>query len=245
MSSKSIRSPLLTPGEAKVIRRFEAQKVLTLQDLMSKAKVSHMTVFSALRKWGYHRSFNQNARYYALKETPRFDERGLWRWGVAHFSIHGSLTATLEAWVNESSRGMTAESLTVELGARVQSSLRDLTARGLLVRERLGPQFVYFSGDPVKAPRQREHYVAAWRHQEREESAAGLPHKDTIIEILLQLIERPRSRIENLRRRVARAGYEVSLPEAKAVFAHYELDKKRALSISGDRGLNCPDNRTA
>jgi len=229
MSAKSICGERLTPGEAKVIRRFEAQKVLTLQQVMSKAKVSHMTVFSALRKWGYYRSFNQNGRYYALKGTPRFDERGLWRWGAAQFSIHGSLTATLAAWVNESPKGMTAESLALELGARVQSSLRQLIARGLLVREPRGRQFVYFSGEPATAHQQREHDVAAWRDQERADSAAGLPDKDTIIEILLQLIERPRSRMEALRRRVVRAGYDVSLREVKAVFGHYELDKKRAL----------------
>ena len=229
MSSESARSGMLTPGEAKVIRRFETQKVLTLQEVMSKAKVSHMTVFSALRKWGYHRSFNQNGRYYALKETPRFDERGLWRWKVAHFSIQGSLTATLEVWVKESPRGMTAESLRSELGAQVQSSLRELTGRGVVVRERMGRGFSYFSGDPVRGSRQREDCVAAWRHQEREASAAGLPDKDTVIEVLLQLIERPRSRIENLRRRVVRAGHEVSVSEVNATFAHYDLDKKRAL----------------
>jgi hypothetical protein len=60
-------------------------------------------------------------------------------------------------------------------------------------------------------------------------SAAGLPDKDTVIEILLQLIERPRSRIENLRRRVVRAGRPVSVSEVNATFAYYELDKKRAL----------------
>ena len=229
MSSDSARTETLTPGEAKVIQRFEAQEVLTLQELMSRAKVSHMTVFSALRKWGYHRSFNRNGRYYALQETPRFDERGLWRWRVAHFSIYGSLTATLEAWVNESPRGLTAESLSTELGARVQSSLRELTGRGVVVRERVGREFVYFSGDSVRGARQREEYLSAWRHEEREASAGGLPDKDTVIEVLLQLIERPRSRIENLRRRVVRAGYPVSMSEVKATFAHYELDKKRAL----------------
>lgn len=229
MSSNSARLELLTPGEAKVVRRFETHKILTLQEVMSKAKVSHMTVFSALRKWGYHRSFNQNGRYYALKETPRFDERGLWQCGVAHFSIHGSLPATLEAWVSESPMGMTAESLATELGAQVQNSLRELTARSMLVRERVGRQFVYFSGDPARGESQRERYVAAWKHREREESAAGLPDKDTIIEILLQLIERPRSSMEALRRRMVRAGYDVSLGEVKAAFTHYDLDKKRAL----------------
>ena len=88
--------------------------------------------------------------------------------------------------MNDSPRGLTAELLSTELGARVQSSLRDLTGRGVVVRERMGRGFVYFSGDPVRGSRQREEYVAAWRHEERGASAAGLPDKDIDIISFLQ-----------------------------------------------------------
>lgn len=97
------------------------------------------------------------------------------------------------------------------------------------MRERIGRQFVYFGGERSVADRQREKFLAAWRCRRREVAIAGLPDKDTIIEILLQLIERPRSALVNVRRRMARAGYTIRLSDVQAVFEHYELDKKRAL----------------
>lgn len=228
MSSIHAAAASLTPAQAKVVGLLQPRKVLTLQQLRTQAHVSHVTVFGALRKCGYHRSVNQNGRYYTLKDTPRFDERGLWRSGPARFSIHGSLTATLEAWVGDSPTGVTAEGLAEALGARVHSSLRQLTERGAVTRERVGRQFVYFSAQPQTARRQRERHRATSSRGEREGALAGLPHKDTIIEVLLQLIERPRSTVRNAWRRMVRGGYKVSLTEVRAVFAHYELDKKRA-----------------
>jgi len=203
--------------------------VLTLEELMADAEVSHVTVFAALRKWGYHRSLNRNGRYYALKDTPRFDERGLWNWGEACFSIHGSLPATLQAWVCESPAGLTAPRLGSQLGASVQSSLRALSEQGVVFRERLGRQFVYFSGEPEVRRGQRARYLATRGRRQEPVEPEELPSKDTIIEILLQLIERPKLNAENVRQRLRRAGYPVSLKEVRAVFGYYEVDKKRAL----------------
>lgn len=228
MSLSSDQLSSFTLRERKVIRWLQSRKVLTLEQLMAHVEVSHVTVFAGLRKWGYHRSLNRNGRYYTLKDTPRFDERGLWSWGEVCFSIHGSLPATLQAWVCQSPGGLTAPRLGSELGASVQSSLRALSEQGVVFRERLGRQFVYFSGDPEIRRGQRERYLAAWRRSREPIEPEELPSKDTIIEILLQLIERPKLSAENVRQRVQRAGYGVRLKEVRAVFATYEVDKKRA-----------------
>ena len=229
MSLSSDQLSSFTRRESKVIKWLQSRKVLTLEELMAHAEVSHVTVFAALRKWGYHRSLNRNGRYYALKDTPRFGKRGLWNWGEACFSIHSSLPATLQAWVYQSPGGLTAPRLGSELGASVQSSLRALSEQGVVFRERLGRQFVYFSGEPEVRRGQRARYLATWGRPREKDQPEELPSKDTIIEILLQLIEHPKLSAENVRQRLRRAGDPASLKEVRAVFAYYEVDKKRAL----------------
>jgi hypothetical protein len=227
-------SGTLTHAERRVVDLLVPRRVLTLEELTKGAQVSHVTVFSALRKHGYYRSFNQNGRYYALRETPRFDERGLWRWRrQAGFSVHGSLRATVQAWVCDSVCGVTSQELSVALRAQVDGTLRALAAQGALVRQAWRRQYVYFSGQESEGRKQRQRYLERTAQGQREVAAGALPKKDTVIEILVEMLRRPRSSAKNLRRRMNARGGKVSRAEVDAVLTHYQIGKKKLCRGSG------------
>ena len=225
MASCSRERPGSTRGERSVIEALQGREVLTLEEMMGAARVSHVTVFQALGKWGYCRSYNRNGRYYALSETVRFDARGLWRCAGAGFSVHGSLTSTLRAWVERSTAGWTAGELAEALDARVQSSLRKLWAVG---GERRGGQYVYFAAAGPRGEGQRARREAMGAAT-REAQGGAMPGAEGTIAVLLDRIAHPKSSLRAAQRRLKRGDKPVSTGEVRAVWATYELDKKRAL----------------
>jgi len=56
-------------------------------------------VFRKLKQLGYHASYTHRGRFYTLAEIARFDDRGLWSHETVWFSRHGTLVATVEAFV--------------------------------------------------------------------------------------------------------------------------------------------------
>jgi cobaltochelatase CobN len=52
-----------------------------MRQMRHQFQVSHMTVFCAWKKHGYHASYNHNAAYYTLADLPQFDDWGLWARG--------------------------------------------------------------------------------------------------------------------------------------------------------------------
>jgi len=230
MVSCSRDGPRLTRGESGVIEALQGRKVLTLEEMMDAAHVSHVTVFQALGKWGYRRSYNRNGRYYVLRETVRFDERGLWRYAGAGFSVYGSLTSTLRAWVGSSKAGWTAGELAEALDARVQSSLRKLWEEGAVGRERLGGRYVYFAAGEALGARQRARREAMGAAQRGAQGEVDMPGAEGTIAVLLDLIGHPKSSMRAAQRRLKRGGKPVSAGEVRAVWETYALDKKRAPS---------------
>jgi hypothetical protein len=57
-------------------------------------------------------SYTRRCRYYALRETARFDDFGLWSHDAVWFSLYGTLVVTIETFVNQSPRGWLADELT-------------------------------------------------------------------------------------------------------------------------------------
>jgi hypothetical protein len=67
---------------------------------------TNLTVFRKLKLLDYLSSYTHRGRYYALRETARFDEVGLWSHDAVWFSRYGTLVATIEALVNQAPRGL-------------------------------------------------------------------------------------------------------------------------------------------
>ncbi len=123
-------------------------KIATLPELKHALGTSaSLTVFRKLRLLDYLSSYTHRGRFYALRETARFDDAGLWSHEAVWFSRHGTLTATIESFVNQAARGWFADELADALHAEVHDPLRDLVRRGRLGRTEVAGRFLYTATD--------------------------------------------------------------------------------------------------
>src|SRR5260370_5546371 len=110
-------------------------KIATLPELKSAlGTATDLTVFRKLKLLDYLSSYTHRGRYYALRETARFDDAGLWSQDAVWFSRYGTLVSTIEALVNQSPRGCFADELATTLHAEVPDPLHDLVLAGRLPR---------------------------------------------------------------------------------------------------------------
>src|SRR6202162_4047668 len=84
-------------------------KIATLPELkQALGTTANLTVFRKLKLLDYLSSYTHRGRYYALRETARFDDVGLWSPDAVWVSRYGTLVAPLEFFVNQSPRGWVA-----------------------------------------------------------------------------------------------------------------------------------------
>ncbi len=123
-------------------------KIATLPELKNAlGTTANLTVFRKLKALDYLSSYTHRRRYYALRETVRFDDSGLWSHDAVWFSRHGTLVATIESFVHQSPRGCFADELADALHAEVQDPLHDLVREGRLRRAEVAGRFLYTSPD--------------------------------------------------------------------------------------------------
>jgi len=127
-------------------------QIATLPELKDALGTSaSLTVFRKLKRLDYLSSYTHRGRYYALRETVRFDDAGLWSRHAVWFSRYGTLGATLESFVHRSPRGCFADELADALHAEVQGPLHDLVRQGRLRRAEVAGRFLYTSPDSRQA----------------------------------------------------------------------------------------------
>ena len=125
-----------------------------------------MTVFRKLRALSYLASYSHRGKYYALQESAKFDDYGLWAFRGVRFSRFGSLVDTLEAFVARATGGYRASELALLLGVEVKQPLLGLVRAGRLAREELARGYLYCS---VEQDRRREQLLS--RRLPAEQSA--------------------------------------------------------------------------
>jgi len=191
---------------------------------------SRATTFRYLAQVPYRRSYNHNGRYYTLHDPGQYDRHGLYSVGDTHFSLDGSLKATVVRLVQEAKQGWTQRELQGLLQVRVQTFLLEAIRRAVIHRERIEKFFVYVHIDPDVRREQLR------RRQEQIET--GLAEQEaraisdaTVIEILLVLLRHPGSRAGDVVRRLR--GHEPPIPgtQVQAVFDRYELGQKGGPAI--------------
>lgn len=174
-----------TPQQAAVLAYFTRRPVATLAQVRSAVPVSNMTVFRALKGHGYCTSFNHNARYYTLAQTPRFDDHGLWFQRTIGFSRHRTLPDTLVALVRDSPAGATASELADLLRTPIANLLARFAQQSLLAR-RLGRQTIYLAPE---APRQESQWQRRCRPDPGPTDPAVLPAHLPVPLVLAALVE--------------------------------------------------------
>ena len=115
---------------------------------------SRRTVVRKLQAIPHITSYSHSGGFYALPETARFDALGLWSFRGIRFSSRGTLLATAEHFVRESSSGFLVEELDALLGVATTDALRKLSRQARLRRVKLGNRFLYLAPEASRARQQ-------------------------------------------------------------------------------------------
>ena len=221
---------MLTDREQKLVNWLRTRKVATMRHLCHQFQVCHMTVFRALKKVGYHTSYNHNAGYYTLADVPRFDDWGLWAYRDVRFSRAGTLLETLVALVTQAPAGLTVSELEERLQTPVANLLSRLVQHGQLQRHVVqGRHVVYVSPDAEPGHRQweqRQQAVRAVAAKTTTGLPAGCP-APLVIDVLRQMILTPDDGPEQWARQLQAQGRPVTAGQVRQVRDHYALEKKR------------------
>src|SRR3990172_6189247 len=106
-----------------------------------------LTVFRKLKPLGYLSSYTHRGRFYTLRTIARFDEDGLWSHAAVWFSRHGTLMASLAAWIPQSRQGCFADELADRLHVDVHDPLHELVRQGRVRRAEIGGRFLYTAAE--------------------------------------------------------------------------------------------------
>lgn len=224
----------VTKTENIIIEHLRKLRIATKTDLCSTFQVSHMTVVRALKKYGYYTSYNMNSAYYVLKDTPEFDEYGLWFYKDVYFSRYGTLGETLVTLVEMSPSGLAVNELEPKLRVKVGNFLSCLCRQKCLARFYAGRQVVYLSINPqqrssqeVRRQRQLEE-ARALIHAKRREGKKLPEGFDaiTVISILIQMIKAPKSSIASISQTLQKRELKITAEQVRNVIEFYSLQKK-------------------
>ena len=112
------------------------------------------TVLRKLKRLAYRTSYSHRGAYYALDETARFDEKGLWSFQSVWFSRWGTLPGTVEAFVEYSAAGCFVRELDNLLHAATKEPLLKLVRQERVTRQPVGALYLYCSIRTVLRERQ-------------------------------------------------------------------------------------------
>jgi transposase len=121
------------------------RKCWMLAQLAQTLGYSPFSVRPFLKQIGYFRSYTENGKRYTLRDTPQFDQDGLWHHKGIGFSKHVSLTATIAHLVGRSPAGLSASELAQKLQHPCNPVLTHLYQDGLLGRVKVAGQFRYLA----------------------------------------------------------------------------------------------------
>ena len=212
-----------------VVRVLRERRVLSMPEMIAHCHCSRITVLKALQRAGYYTCYNYNAAFYALADTPEFDERGLWCHEHKRFSIHRTLTHTLVQLVRGAPSGYAPAELEALLGVRCGHVLGLLAQRNELHRELEGRHYVYFSPQPEPQQRQK---LTRFGPPKPE---AALPDRwlpsgltpQAVIRTLVWAIMEPDATPRQVAARVRAEGTSMSADAVRHTWAFYQVGEKK------------------
>ena len=137
---------------AKALRH---SKIATMPELKKALGTAvDVTVFRKLKQLAYRTSYSHRGAYYALDETTRFDQNGLWSFQSVWFSRWGTLLDTAEVFVENSAAGCFVEELDHFLHTATKEPLLNLVQQERLMRQPVGGLYLYCSIKTVLRERQ-------------------------------------------------------------------------------------------
>lgn len=208
-----------------LLRLFDSKTVVDLPAICEAlGGKSAMTAFRHLRGLPYRRSYNHNGAFYARHLPERYDRLGLWSHGDIHFSVDGSLGATVRRLVHEAGAGATQRELQERLGLRVHNAVLALVRATEVHRDAVDGVYAYFHTDPLvrEAQLERRRGDAAKADDDSADVNDGV-----VIRVLLVLIRYPGSGAADVVRHLRGHAPPISIQQVQAVFTRFELGEKK------------------
>jgi len=215
--------------DARAIKVFKKKKVLMIEELSGLLDSSLVTARRRLKQWKASTSYNQNGRYYVLPDVAKFDTRGLWRHQDILFSQHGNLKQTVIALVGNSPAGLTGSQIGELVSLAPRSFLSHFRTESQLRREMIEGRFVYFSSDKATCHQQK-----TFRQTPTNQADMRAPTDAEAVVILVERIKHPGLPIEDLTKKLRKAGYRFNAEAIRHFLdSHGLLKKTQAISSSG------------
>jgi hypothetical protein len=215
------------PNVKKLESFFRHRLIAQLDELQRGLDLSGRTVFRMLGRIGYLSSYSHAGKYYTLARTPSFDADGLWAHSGVLFSSRGTLRNTIVHLVNKAPAGHTHAELKDRLRLRVYDTLHDLAVAHEIACVDIERLYVYVSAESKMAEAQ----IAARQRLNAEPiRPIALPDAAVVIEVLLAVIHSPKPEIKEVTALMRAQGKAITLEQIEAVWAHYELGKKKPAS---------------
>lgn len=220
--------------EQSVIEFLGQSKISTKMFLCKELSLSQMTIFRALQKHGYYRSFNKNASYYTLQSTPQFNDYGLWFYERVGFSRYGTIVETISALIDKSERGYTEQGLSKLLCTHTANILSRLVKQNRISGYRQARKMVYISADKSLGAEQisqlqisSESALATQRNINFAQGflPVGIDYRVVIL-TLVWFIEAPQSSVASVSISLQRAGFEINVSHIREIISFYGLKKK-------------------
>jgi hypothetical protein len=205
----------------KIQRALRRIKVFTIDQLVAFLSCSIPTARVKLRKWGVFTSYNQNGRYYALHEVPRFDPNGLWHYESTYFSRWGNLKKTVVHLICESSSGLSGRQIGELVRLDPRSFLHHFRAVPGIRREKVGGVYIYFSAEAEQASKQMEN-----RSQGMARRAGAVSDAEAAL-ILAALIKHHNISVEQLAALPEMEGRAIGAWEIREFMDRHQLGVKK------------------
>ncbi|MCP4306927.1 MAG: hypothetical protein GY788_19020 [bacterium] len=185
-----------------------------------------MRVYRRLKALGYRASINHARRYYTRTDVPRFDQWGLWFYRDAGFSRAGTLKATVQALVEDSTTGMTPMELITLLKLPVANTLyntlHELRQGAKIGRQTLAGHHIYLSTDTERTDEQLT--------KRRQAPSSDIQiSNETLIAILVEALQSTKLLVSPsvLAARLAARGVIVTVAQVERIFIRYGLEPEK------------------
>jgi len=180
----------------RLVQAFRRHKVLTLPAMMEAlGTTTRITVFRKLAQLPYRSSYSHAGKHYTLEEMARWDGQGLWAYQGIRFSRHGTLSDTLQYFVDTEPSGWRAQELEQRLGVRVHNALSDLHRLGRVARQQIGGAFVYVSATAGKRQLARRQQAEQARALAAGPVGFDAPHVEQTLPVFLSSLNEKQRRL--------------------------------------------------
>lgn len=207
----------------KLLACFADRPCWMIAPLAEELRYSIPSVRRFLVEVGYFSSFSHNGAWYTLRETPQFDQDGLWFHQGIGFSRAGSLTRTVVELIRHSPAGLTADMIGSKLHCRCHSILVQLTRSNKIGRQKVGPAHLYLDADCHKANLQR--------HAMQDQQEPLLPAQIVVL-VLVEFIRAPDASFEQLASTITKSrGVLIKAAQIEKIFLQHGLKKTPRIAV--------------